>query len=109
MQDSMQTLRSHPPVEICNIRVQAIEDYANLSRHDLLSGELQDIKLPQTNMFIFCLVDQTKVIVRPSGTEPKVKLYCGVRGPQSSQPEDIKTCDQKIENILSTMESILQG
>lgn len=77
MAQAMQGMRKAPPSSICGSKVTCFEDYSTRIRHDLLTGESYPLSLPKSNVLLFKLADQTKIIVRPSGTEPKIKLYCG--------------------------------
>ncbi len=82
----MDQLRRDPPKAIQNKQVTKIEDYA----HGLQG-------LPPSNVLRFWLEDETKIVLRPSGTEPKLKLYLEVVG------EEIDTLDQKLSSIAEEM------
>lgn len=83
----MEKLQNAPPTHLLNKRVAAIEDYGRSLRVDLISGAVQALTLPTSPVLLFWLEDKTKLIVRPSGTEPKVKIYCGVTSKTASYEE----------------------
>lgn len=80
MADMMEDLRNNPPKSIAGFDVVKTSDYKVSVSKDLLTGEETPIKLPKSNVLSYVLSDNSKVIVRPSGTEPKIKVYitaCG--------------------------------
>lgn len=83
MAAAMERMRNAPPSEIGGCKVVGFEDYWLQKKINILTGEVSKLTLPQSNVLSFRLEDRTKIIVRPSGTEPKIKLYCGT----VSQPE----------------------
>ena len=74
----MENLRQHAPSEIAQERVIAIEDYSIQKRFE--NGIEYDLTLPKANVLKYFLESETWVCVRPSGTEPKIKFYIGVKG-----------------------------
>lgn len=84
----MTQLRSCPPEEIAGSKVVVIKDYASLRRIDLVSGTSTQMEMPETsNVLQYFTQDGTKISVRPSGTEPKIKFYVEVRLPLASREE----------------------
>ncbi len=77
----MDRLRSSAPRELAGTAVAAIRDIGRGERLDLASGERTPIDLPSSNVLAFDLADGSRALVRPSGTEPKVKFYVEVRQP----------------------------
>jgi len=78
----MAGLRQHPPREIDGMPVQKLRDFDKRQDFEALHGEFkatQSIPLPQSNVLQFILNDGTKISVRPSGTEPKIKFYVSVK------------------------------
>ena len=71
----MHELRISGPSEIGGAKVTAVCDYAESCRRDVITGETTRILLPKSNVLEFLLGNSGSVIVRPSGTEPKVKFY----------------------------------
>ncbi len=80
MKAIMESLRQDPPKELGGLPVIAIRDYQLKTTKDLISGKEGMTDLPVSNVLYFELTDDAWVCVRPSGTEPKIKLYCGVMG-----------------------------
>lgn len=77
----MVNFREHSPKEIAGSPVVRIKDYLTLENKDLVSGVVEPLRFPATsNVLQFFTADGTKISVRPSGTEPKIKFYIEVRG-----------------------------
>lgn len=75
MQNIMEHLRTHRPKQIDNLKVIQFADYEKQVSIDLTTGTETAITLPQSNVLSFTLEQGAKVIIRPSGTEPKIKAY----------------------------------
>lgn len=75
MAEIMTELRQNPPLEIGGLKVLAIADYKESKQRDLSSGAEEKINLPKSDVISFILEKNAKVIIRPSGTEPKIKAY----------------------------------
>jgi phosphoglucomutase/phosphomannomutase len=75
----MSALQENPPQTIGGIEVIKIEDYLTSQRVDLKTGKSEEIFLNKSEFLVFYLADESKLAIRPSGTEPKIKVYCGVR------------------------------
>ena len=80
IQEIMTTLRQNPPAEFAGHKVTAVRDYKLDEITDLATGEKKPTGLPNSNVLYYELTDDAWVCVRPSGTEPKVKFYYGVKG-----------------------------
>lgn len=93
IQEIMDTLRKNPPAEFAGHKVLSFRDYKKDTITDLATGEVKPTGLPNSNVLYYDLTDDAWVCVRPSGTEPKVKFYYGVKG--SSMEE----ADQKSETM----------
>ena len=76
----METLRNEPPAEINGSAVVKFDDYDTSVSRDLKNGGEKKITLPRSNVLCFYMEDGCSLIVRPSGTEPKIKLYLGAVG-----------------------------
>ena len=76
----MKSLRETPPAEISGVKVVQFKDYADGSVTDLATGAKSTMELSGSNVLRFEMADGTSVIVRPSGTEPKVKVYVLTKG-----------------------------
>lgn len=75
MSGMMSDMRSNPPKEIGGLPVIKVADYLTSVATDTVTGEKEDITLPKSNVLSYSLPDDNKVIIRPSGTEPKIKIY----------------------------------
>lgn len=103
----MVDLRENPLAEINGQRVIMVEDYQNSTAKNLLSGEVETLTVPKSNVLIYYLEDGSKICARPSGTEPKIKFYFSVNCAIESLtdiPEAEKQLDQKIKNIIAEMQ-----
>ena len=80
IQEIMNSLRANPPKEFAGHQVTAVRDYKADTIKDLATGEVKSTGLPNSNVLYYELTDDAWVCVRPSGTEPKVKFYYGVKG-----------------------------
>ena len=94
MNSLMARLRKNPPTQIGSVSVQKMEDY--------LEGK---DNLPPSNVLRFWLQDQSKIVIRPSGTEPKIKIYAEVVLPF---PKEIQEADQQLHFLLQSFVSFLQ-
>ncbi len=80
IQEIMNTLRENTPAEIGGYKVTAVRDYKKDTITDTATGAVKPTGLPASNVLYYELEDDAWVCVRPSGTEPKVKFYLGVKG-----------------------------
>ena len=99
----MKQFRSNPPKEIAGSTVVKIKDYLSLEEKDITTGNVTKLDMPATsNVLQFFTSDGTKVSVRPSGTEPKIKFYIEVHDKLESaeQYQAVQDrADAKIEQI----------
>ncbi len=105
----MVNYRSNPPKEIAGSKVVMIKDYQLQKSQDLVSGKEESIDLPKSNVLQFFTADGSKISVRPSGTEPKIKFYFGVKETLSNAADFDATnaaLDKKIEAIKQSLELI---
>ena len=80
IQEIMNSLRQNPPAEFAGHKVTAVRDYKADTITDVTTGAVKPTGLPNSNVLYYELTDDAWVCVRPSGTEPKVKFYYGVKG-----------------------------
>lgn len=80
IQEIMNSLRQNPPAEFAGHKVMAVRDYKADTITDVTTGAVKPTGLPNSNVLYYELTDDAWVCVRPSGTEPKVKFYYGVKG-----------------------------
>lgn len=76
----LDTLRENPIKDINGVRVKTFFDYKESIEKDFESGEVKGVKLPKSNVLKYVLEDGSWFVVRPSGTEPKMKVYLAVVG-----------------------------
>ena len=76
----MAALRENPPKEVGGHKILAIRDYKKDTIQNVETGEVTPTGLPSSNVLYFDMEGNTWICVRPSGTEPKIKLYYGVVG-----------------------------
>lgn len=81
----MKSLRETPPAEISGVKVAQFKDYSDGSVLDCATGEKTSMELSGSNVLRFEMVDGTSVIVRPSGTEPKIKVYILTKGADAAE------------------------
>ena len=88
IQQIMDTLRKNPPAEIGGYTVLKARDYQADTIKDTVTGEVTKTGLPSSNVLYYDLSDDAWVCVRPSGTEPKVKFYYGIKGSSLADAEE---------------------
>lgn len=91
IQEILETLRNETPVEIAGEKVLKARDYTANTIRDMATGEVTPTGLPASNVLYYELPDNAWVCVRPSGTEPKVKFYYGVKGTSLEDAEQKAT------------------
>jgi len=103
----MADFREKPLKEINNQRIVLIEDYQNSTAKNMFTNKVEPINLPKSNVLIYYLEDGSKICVRPSGTEPKIKFYFSVNKSLNSIENAIiieEDLDIKIKNIIASMQ-----
>lgn len=96
----MSTLRENPPAAVDGVKVVKINDYGESVSIDTLTSEKTVLTLPKSNVLCYFLENSSSFIVRPSGTEPKIKLYlCAV----GSSMEDAEAKQQKLTDTASKL------
>ena len=102
MKDIMQGLRDKPLAKLGSLSVVAREDYKTLVHKDELTGQEWHIDLPNANILIYLLEGGHQVIIRPSGTEPKIKVYYSIKGKDLEEATAIKAdIDTVIKAVLA--------
>ncbi len=102
----MKEFRNNPPEKLGGSPVIRIADYLNSESTDITRNMTERIDLPQSNVLQFILKDESKITVRPSGTEPKIKFYIGVKIPLDNKDDFImtgKSLEVKIEKIKNDL------
>ena len=108
MNQMMQKLRQNPPHQINSKQVVLIEDYELRKKLLLPSGKSEPLLLPKSNVIVLHLDDDSKLVVRPSGTEPKIKFYCEVIDSHShtdhkSVQKSLEMCNQLIDKLINEL------
>ena len=102
----MDNYRANPPRELAGSKVVLLKDYLLQKSTDLATGKAQAINLPKSDVLQFFLEDGSKISVRPSGTEPKIKYYFSIKS-KLDRFEDFKSEDArletKVEEIITAM------
>jgi phosphoglucomutase len=102
----MVAYRNNPPKSINSSKVVKINDYETLESTDVMTGKKTKINLIKSDVLQFFLEDGSKISVRPSGTEPKIKFYFSVNTTlisASAFDETEKRLDQRIQSIITDM------
>jgi phosphoglucomutase len=104
IQKMMEQFRYNPPVSIENARVLMIHDFEKQVAYDKISDLRYSLTLPKSNVIQYILSDGSKISIRPSGTEPKIKFYFSVRE-KMTKPSDymeiIKTLEKRIDLMIN--------
>ena len=91
MADMMSSVRDNLPEAVGGYKVVKVSDYKLKKETDLLTGKVEDITLPTSNVIALNLENDNAVIIRPSGTEPKIKLYITAVGKTREDALDVCT------------------
>ena len=95
MKEIMSGYRANVPKQIGDFKVIKVRDYLQETITNLETNEVKDSLLPKSDVLYFELEDDAWCAVRPSGTEPKIKIYFGVKG------TDKEDADEKIQSLMS--------
>ena len=95
MQSIMEGLRANRPEELGGIPVIHYADYLKSTSYDCKTGSVTPITLPKSNVLSYTLEDGANVIVRPSGTEPKIKVYVAAKGKSKEDSESLSDALRK--------------
>lgn len=106
----MKGYRENPPATMGGSKVVIVKDYQNLTEKNLVTGEVKPLDMPaKSNVLQYFTEDGSKVSVRPSGTEPKIKFYFEVKTPMNGVSEWDKAnaeADKKIEQAAKDMKAM---
>ncbi len=100
MADLMANLRQNPPTEIAGVAVKQQKDYQDGSVVNVADGSKETMELSGSNVLRYEMADGTSLIVRPSGTEPKVKVYILANGTTKAE------CDEKVAKYAAWAETL---
>ena len=105
IQEIMEYFRAHTPSDFAGHKVLAVRDYKADTVKDLATGEVKPTGLPSSNVLYYELEDNAWLCVRPSGTEPKIKFYYGVKG---TSLEDAAAKSEKVgESVMAIVNGLL--
>lgn len=102
----MEKFRKHPPLVTGGSNVVKIIDYRSRTSTVLPGGEISPVDLPVSDVLQFFTADGSKITIRPSGTEPKIKFYFGIKtslGQDVSYSQAEAQCREKIDRIVSDL------
>ncbi|MCR4611045.1 MAG: phospho-sugar mutase [Lachnospiraceae bacterium] len=93
IKEIMDNARNNPPTELGGYKVLSVSDYDNDTKKDMTTGEVGKTGLPKSNVLYYELDEHAWACIRPSGTEPKIKFYFGVKG------SSIEDSEKKLEKL----------
>ena len=103
----MTDFRNNPPKEMAGSKILFYKDFASLVQTDAITGEKKALVMPDTsNVLQYFTEDGSKVSIRPSGTEPKIKFYIEVKGDIASRADYDKAdaaADVKIKAVMTSL------
>lgn len=102
IQKIMEYFRTNTPSEFAGSKVLSVRDYKADTIRDTASGEVRSTGLPSSNVLYYDLEDQAWLCVRPSGTEPKIKFYYGVKG------TSLADADEKSEKLGQAVQKLVE-
>lgn len=105
IQEILETLRKNPPTELAGHKVTSARDYKADTIKNMENGEVVRTGLPSSNVLYYDLTDDAWLCVRPSGTEPKVKFYYGVKG--TSYEEANAKSERMGKEVLAMIDRML--
>lgn len=110
MQKSMQYLRRAPPKSIGDHIVTSLEDFEQSVKFDFNTHQHEPLQQPKSDILIFHFENGSKLVIRPSGTEPKIKIYCSVveKGKMPIE-EALKTCQTRAKNLIDALKSKIEN
>lgn len=101
MNGIMDSLRKNPPKEFAGLAVETVADYQAQTISNLKTGEVCSTGLPKSNVLIYKLEGGSAVVVRPSGTEPKIKTYFTTKG------KDLQEAQQQKDKLAAALQPML--
>ena len=104
IQEILETLRKNPPTEVGGYKVLKARDYQADTIKDIATGEVTATGLPKSNVLYYDLTDDAWLCVRPSGTEPKVKFYYGIKGTSLADADEKSSkLGEEVLYMINTM------
>ena len=99
----MERLRQAPPQSVANLDVQVVEDYLEQERIHWPTQQKERLTLPSSNVLKYILAEDTWFCVRPSGTEPKLKIYVGTKA------DSLETAQKRVERIKQEVTRLIEA
>jgi phosphoglucomutase len=103
IKDMMEKLRNNPPKEFDGLKVLKFRDYDKDTVTDLATGKVTTTGLPKSNVLYFEIENDSWCCARPSGTEPKIKFYMGIKG------DNLEDANKKLESFKDAVVKALEG
>ncbi len=104
IQEILETLRKNPPMEVGGYKVLKVRDYQADTIKDVATGDVTQTGLPTSNVLYYDLTDDAWLCVRPSGTEPKVKFYYGIKGSSLADADEKSSkLGEEVLSMINTM------
>jgi phosphoglucomutase len=97
MKELLDSIRENPPTKLGSYKVLRVRDYKEHTIVDCKTGKKSETDLPTSNVLYYDLEDNAWCCVRPSGTEPKVKFYMGVKG------KSLEDAEKKLAEVKKSM------
>lgn len=101
IKEMMEKLRKNPPKEFGELKVTEFRDYDNDTKKDMATGAVTTTGLPNSNVLYFNLTNDSWCCARPSGTEPKIKFYMGVKG------DNLEDAKAKVSKLTEDLKAVL--
>ena len=102
MKELLDNIRNNPPKKLGDYKVLAVRDYKTEKIVDMKTKEEKSTGLPNSNVLYYDLNDDAWCCVRPSGTEPKVKFYMGIKGKNMEDAEEkLRNLSKEVMNLAS--------
>ena len=98
----MHRFRTTPPQQILGSDIVEIKDYKSSISKDIRSGKESTINLPKSDVLQFLTEDGTKISIRPSGTEPKIKFYFGIKA-NLNDIADFEVVNNELDERISKL------
>ena len=104
IQEILETLRKNPPMEVGGYKVLKVRDYQADTIKDVATGDVTQTGLPTSNVLYYDLTDDAWLCVRPSGSEPKVKFYYGIKGSSLADADEKSSkLGEEVLSMINTM------
>lgn len=108
MQEAMKNLRGNPFDEVGGHSIVAIDDYLLSQHSDLKTNQVTPLLLPRSDAIVYWLEGGGKLMIRPSGTEPKIKVYAGlIQEEYETIEEGEAAIERRVSDLLESMEEVL--